>query len=407
MKKSLILFGFILSSLYALGQVYTIPKRSYISPEYGLHCIGIFQQSEDGIWKYTEYGYGHEMISNDYFYDSIGDEHYFCFDKKNDIYYFYTDNVIGYYKPTSKSDLSRMKRGLKENNVPKENVDTYSAILLDVIKMKKEEYDKKNKEIYEKQRQHVKDSIDYAKRKNLEREEYRKSHDWRDLSMSAFYGLKCDYCNDHHFMKKFRVVSISADTLYYLLDKPDIKCLGTNFWGIHYSALTRDLKKDNSFQEYVRIWQDSIANNNTFSTQDAGVINAIQYIEFKDKINAKAPNGFMLKWGWELNSAQGIEPYFSFFNSSRKTIKYIDFYFSILNPVGDKCYLQYQRSYVGNVRGVGPVEPFDSGSWNWDRATHYTTGDASEMRIVKLVITYMDGKTKTIPNASIIYDDLQ
>ena len=224
-----------------------------------------------------------------------------------------------------------MKKGLKENNVPKVNVDTYSAILLDVIKMKKEEYDKKNKEIYEKQRQHVKDSIDYAKRKNLEREEYRKSHDWRDLSMSAFYGLKCDFCNDNHFMKKFRVVSISADTLYYLLDKPDIKYLGTNFWGIHYSALTPDFKKDNSFQEYVRTWQDSIANNNTFSTQDVGIFNAIQYSEFKDKIYAKAPNGFMLKWGWELNSAQGIEPYFSFFNSSRKTIKYIDFYFSILN----------------------------------------------------------------------------
>ena len=67
--------------------------------------------------------------------------------------------------------------------------------------------------------------------------------------------------------------------------------------------------------------------------------------------------------------------------------------------------MKYNKSYIGNVRGVGPVEQFDSGSWNWDRATHYTSSDASEMRIVKLVITYMDGTTKTIPRESIIYDD--
>jgi len=79
-------------------------------------------------------------------------------------------------------------------------------------------------------------------------------------------------------------------------------------------------------------------------------------------------------------------------------------HFSIYNPVGDKCYLRYENSYVGSVRGVGPVEPFESGSWNWERVTHYTSSDASNMKIVKLVITYMDGTTKTIPSNAIIYD---
>ena len=114
----------------------------------------------------------------------------------------------------------------------------------------------------------------------------------------------------------------------------------------------------------------------------------------------------MQKWGWELNSAQGIEPFFTFFNSSKKTIKYIDFYFSVYNAVGDKCYLKYERSYVGNVRGVGPVEPFEAGSWNWDRATHYTSGDASEMRVVKVVITYMDKTVKTLTGNSLIFEQL-
>ena len=67
--------------------------------------------------------------------------------------------------------------------------------------------------------------------------------------------------------------------------------------------------------------------------------------------------------------------------------------------------MKYDRSYVGKVRGVGPVESFNSGSWNWDRATHYTSGDASEMRIIKLVVTYMDGTVKTIPKDAIVYDN--
>ena len=100
-----------------------------------------------------------------------------------------------------------------------------------------------------------------------------------------------------------------------------------------------------------------------------------------------------------------MEPYFSFYNTSEKTIKYVDFYFSVFNAVGDKCYLKYDKSYIGNVRGVGPVEPFYAGSWNWERATHYTSGDASEMRIVKLVITYMDGTVKTIPRDAIVYEN--
>ena len=409
MKKILILFTFLMSSLYAFGQVYEIPKRVFLHPEHRLHFIGLFKQSANGVWQYTDYGNGREMNSSDYFNNSIGNEHYFCYDKKNNIFYFYTDNVIGYYNPTSKVDLSIIKKGLKENNVPKVTIETLPTMLSEVLKAKKDLYDKKNEETYETIRRvrekFVKDSIETAKRKELEQEEYRRTHDWRDLSMSKSYGLKCEFCDINHYMKKYRVMFISADTLYYLLEKPDMSYLGINHVGIHYSTLTREFKNDNQFKEYVSIWRDSIANNNNFSNQSAAFFNLIQYNEFKDKVYKAAPNGFMQKWGWELNSAQGIEPYFCFFNSSKKTIKYVDFYFSVFNAVGDKCYLKYERSYIGNVRGVGPVEPFDSGSWNWDRATHYTSGDASEMRIVKLVITYMDGTTKTLPNSSIIYDN--
>jgi hypothetical protein len=298
---------------------------------------------------------------------------------------------------------------MKQGNVKKVKDSEAKLLTENILKGMQEKYKRKNDSISECKRiareNFIKDSIETAQRKAKEQEEYRKTHDWRDLSMSKSYGLKCEFCDINHYMKKYRVMFISADTLYYLLEKPDMSYLGINHVGIHYSTLTREFKNDNQFKEYVSIWRDSIANNNNFSNQSAAIFNLIQYNEFKDKIHSIAPNGFMQRWGWELNSAQGIEPYFCFFNSSKKTIKYVDFYFSVFNAVGDKCYLKYERSYIGNVRGVGPVEPFDSGSWNWDRATHYTSGDASEMRIVKLVITYMDGTTKTLPNSSIIYNN--
>jgi hypothetical protein len=73
----------------------------------------------------------------------------------------------------------------------------------------------------------------------------------------------------------------------------------------------------------------------------------------------------------------------------------------LYNDVGDKCFLKYNKSYTGSVRGVGPVETDRSASWNWDRATHYTSADASEMRIVKIVITYMDKTVKTLTGNAI------
>lgn len=53
---------------------------------------------------------------------------------------------------------------------------------------------------------------------------------------------------------------------------------------------------------------------------------------------------------------------------------------------------------------IGPVESFQAGSWNWDKATHYTSGDASEMKIVKVVITYMDKTTKVLTGNALIIE---
>lgn len=408
MKKLLFVFLFqLLFAICAKGQVYTAPSKNAFTNMMQPHIIGQFRKSTDELFHYLEMN-GHKMQSTEYEQFTEGLEHFFCYDKKNNMYYFYTDNTVGFYNPKIINYIKYMKNTFKKTDVKNVNKEEAIGLMENVLKEMTLKYNRKNESIIEEKRikreKFVKDSIATVQRKAKEREEYRKKHDWRDLSMSKTYNLNCEFCDINHYQKDYRVMSISADTLYYLLEKPDLSLLGYELWGIHYSTLTKEFKNDNQFKEHVNNWNDSIANNN-FSHQNAAIFNLIQYNEFKDKIHSVAPNGFMQKWGWELNSAQGIEPYFTFFNSSKKTIKYVDFYFSVYNAVGDKCYLKYERSYVGKVRGVGPVEPFEAGSWNWEMATHYTSGDASEMRIVKLVITYMDGTTKTLPNSSIIFEN--
>ncbi len=225
--------------------------------------------------------------------------------------------------------------------------------------------------------------------------EYKKKHpNYWDLPINGFSN-KCLLCDRYN---TGNVVKISGDTVFTCSVETGL--FGFKKQELHALVLT---DKDKSLlATHMQVYGDSLKKSKIDLLAATG-FNYQESLKYLEHIKKKAPFGFIERWGWELNSADGIEPSFSFFNTSKKTIKYLDFYFSIYNAVGDRCYLKYDRSYIGKVRGVGPVESYESGSWNWDRATHYTSGDATEMRIIKLVITYMDGTQKTIPKNMIVF----
>lgn len=50
----------------------------------------------------------------------------------------------------------------------------------------------------------------------------------------------------------------------------------------------------------------------------------------------------------------------------------------------------------GHFKGTGPVEYMHSGSWDWDSSYYFVGGDATNMRITKLIITYMNGTQKVL-----------
>lgn len=396
----------IISLLQALGQIYEVPKGTFshksVNIYYGCH----YELESDGLYYLKS---NPQKISySKYKNISKGNEHFFCYVKEEEMYFFYTDNLIGAYTILDKSIAKELRKSLKVNNVKTIKADELQGMINKVLESLNPIYTRKNDSIAEVKRKQkellVLDSIAKEKQKEIDRDEYRKTHDWHKLNLSDSYGLYCRVCEGTHYIKNNTILSLSSDTIYYFLNTPDYTMLGIDKNSLHYSKMTNNLKNDNYFAEYIKIWHDSIANNNKQSNKMADEYNYIRDKEFKSKVNTAAPNGFLLRWGSEFNSADGIEPYFTYYNSSRKSIKYVDLYFSIFNAVGDRCYLKYDRSYVGKIRGVGPVDSFTSGSWKWDRATHYTSGDAKDMKIVKLVITYMDGTVKTLTQQSIKYD---
>ena len=394
----------ICSSNKIFGQIFERERPLNVTIQDRICFYGRYELNKEGLYHYKQYD-DNVVSPAEYYKLSKGNEHFFSYDKKYNRYYFYTDNVIGYYSPTKLVNTKEFTKSIIDNKVPLVSLEDVPQIknmgknFLDRV------YKIKNDSIFNERRKKLeKDSIEAMNRKAEEYNEYKNKHNWHELEMDNVVSVNCAFCKMSHFERSIYLISLSSDTIYYLQNKPDIEMLGKACSNIHYGEITNKIKQDKNFKKHTEIWRDSITLHNELSNADAGMINLYRYINFNEEIQKEAPFGFIDSWGWELNSADGVEPYFTYYNTSKKTIKYVDFYFSLYNAVGDKCYLKYNKSYIGSVRGVGPVETDCSGSWNWDRATHYTTADASEMRIVKIVITYMDKTVKTLTGNAIKFN---
>ena len=87
---------------------------------------------------------------------------------------------------------------------------------------------------------------------------------------------------------------------------------------------------------------------------------------------------------------------FRYFNTSYKTIKYIKVEVAILNDVGD-----VRNTYT--FRGTGPLESFETSTWDWDEPVAFLSGDVTTLDIKRVTITYMNGSTKVLTGDKIKY----
>jgi len=82
------------------------------------------------------------------------------------------------------------------------------------------------------------------------------------------------------------------------------------------------------------------------------------------------------------------------YNPTQKTIKYIRVELMGMNAVDDPVRDRFGGSAVKRVRGIGPIEPRDFGTYTFK---HLWFTDAVEWaKLVSLRVDYMDGTSKTI-----------
>lgn len=404
MKKILFLIVYFCSSCNMMGQILEREKPSLVTMQHRICFYGRYELNKDGLYYYKECD-DNVVSPNDYCKLSEGKERFFGYDNKYNRFYFYTNNMIGYYCPTQQVNTKEFKKRLIDNKVPLFSIEDVPKIKNIARNILDKLYKEKNDSIINKRRVVKEEQLEKKIRDSIEVvNKYKKNHTWHDLTLDIPISLYCDFCKDDHIERELYIISLSADTIYYLKSMPTIFIFGKSYSDLHYGRITEQLKQNKSFNNYVKIWRDSLVLHNDLTNNDAAKVNFNRFHQYKAEIIKEVPYGFVESWGWNLNSADGVEPYFTYYNTSEKTIKYIDFYFNLYNAVGDKCFLKYNNSYTGFVRGVGPVKSYSSGSWTWERATHYTTADASEMRIVKIVITYMDKTVRTLTGNAIKYN---
>lgn len=300
------------------------------------------------------------------------------------------DNVAKYYK--------------KYTNVPQLKDEELDAAIERVNRELEEKYaslnEKHQKAIKEAQEKAIQDSIRKAvedsiraEQKRLMASNYRKSHNWHWLPVKSG-SLFCKICDKYVNTKdSIFCINISNDSIYWMDDEKGI--MDMTYPLVHAAKIPNDMKKDPNYIYHNEIFGDSLQFAKPTNEEVAETYNMFAVTEYLNNIHKVAPNGVLLEWGWD-NEYSSVSFNFEYLNTNKKTIKYIALHWVIKNDVGDV-------RKTGYFKGTGPVEEWNSGRWNWDHSSYYVAGDASIMNITKIVITYMDGTTVTIPKNKIVY----
>ncbi|MFY9160645.1 hypothetical protein [Aquirufa ecclesiirivi] len=168
------------------------------------------------------------------------------------------------------------------------------------------------------------------------------------------------------------------------------------------------IDKDLSFNEISRTTQN--LNYKKAAETYSDDLNNNRKKEFKTYLdNQKTVGVILMNYSVEDVSevTDGVTAKFEVFNPTNKTIKYVTFYVSGINAVGDKVYNSRQRSNISEFRGVGPIKSNETASYEWEYA--WFTDVVETLKIIKVKIQYMDGsfKTVTTPNTIILPSKFQ
>lgn len=237
------------------------------------------------------------------------------------------------------------------------------------------------------------DSIDAVNRRNAfiasekkAREDYKKTHEWYVIPFGDD-KMKCELCDEVIDTKDIiSTYGFSNDTIYYMTEVEGD--LDLSYKEAHKSEITPALLESKNFQYHYEVFEDKLTCDSVNYDALTDLLWLSQYESYLKGLRKKAPFGYIKNWGWDDEYSM-VTFHIEYANTNSRTIKYLTVYFKITNDVGD-------IRTVGYFKGTGPVKKDTSASWDWDTSPYYTSGDASNMEITKVVITYMNGTQQVV-----------
>ena len=216
--------------------------------------------------------------------------------------------------------------------------------------------------------------------------QHRAAHSWRYLPIPAS-RMTCDYCDKEFWVSdSVKIVSLhDGKVLYYRDDEGN---LGIPYVQLHGGVVPSSWLDYAPYKLHVEAFADSIDATPRYDAEWVGQKNKELGQKFINAVVKKAPYGFFLDWDWE-ESYSMVTFDFSYLNTNKKTIKYIDVYWKITNDVDDV-------RKTGHFKGTGPVAQYETGRWSWDSSSYFVAGDATTMELTKVIITYMNGSQQTL-----------
>jgi len=233
-------------------------------------------------------------------------------------------------------------------------------------------------------RQAREDSIKKEK-KNKELTSYRQAHNFHFLPINGRLPY-CEVCEKGEYRDSIFAVSIQNDTVYYLTIEEEL--LGVRLFKMHVAKIPQDIKNHPQYIKHLEAYGDSLNNKEDCNLEFAEYINNNYLLNYVNELKKAAPYGFFNEWGWD-NEYSSISFNFSYTNLNKKTIKYIDVYWKVTNDVNDV-------RKTGHFKGTGPLKELESARWAWDYSSYFVAGDASQMLLTKVILTYTDGTQKVL-----------
>lgn len=341
----------------------------------------------------------------------------YAFDKKNRK--LYVANAYGNF--VVQLTETKAKWVKKDKSIPHATEKDIEALVLSV----NNSLDKKFAQYNLQREKHITDSINYAREQErlvaIERarrdslakaqriaeiEQYKSSHNWHWIPIipdnnyckySNSIDLECDLCDERkhvYIQDSIWVFGIHNDTIYspILIEG----YLNKTYYHIHRYNIPPNLKASSGYKQHFQIFKDSLTSDTLYDNDFIKFYNSSKYLDYLKDVQTQAPYGFFVDWGWN-SEYSAISFHFDYLNTNKRTIKYIDVYWKVTNSVND-------IRKTGHFKGTGPLEQFESARWNWDYSSYYVAGDASNMQITKVIITYMNGQHQVLTGKQIMFD---